>query len=418
MSKMIEILKDYENSNKSLLIEADMLPILFRDEQMDLLQECGFNGVELNEYQFGILGENIFEKVIDVLEERNIGIKFLLFKAFRKKYGIIRALEYDYKKHKNFISIQSFDEPTVPEIEEVKDIVEQLENVIPEDMYVMTNLYPCYVDKGVLGCDNYEEYVDKFFKEVIAHQKGTKVVSCDYYPFMINEFGQYYMENTWAYNHMLFAKYAKEYGAKLEWCIQSCNYNAHRIVDAQDIKMQLYMCMAFGVTYGVCFFTYATPMLNPDFTNGGGGMIGANFVPSTMYYAGKDGIEEIRKIEKYYLDFEWQGTKSFNGSNNGNEKCEAFKYLTGEMQSFSKIDNVECTENTIISELYDKMNDRVGYVVVNYNDPIDGKKDKIKFNIKDGKSCVAFIKGEPIEYSNGVEFTLERGGGALIIIEK
>jgi len=52
------------------------------------------------------------------------------------------------------------------------------------------------------------------------------------------------------------------------------------------------------------------------------------------------------------------------------------------------------------------------------NPTIDGKKDKIKFNIKDGKSCVAFIKGEPIEYSNGVEFTLERGGGALIIIEK
>ncbi len=417
MARMKEILKDYENSEKSLLFEADMLPVLFRDEQMDLLQNCGFNGVELNEYQYGILGENIFEKVIEVLEERNLAIKFLLFKAFRRKYGITRALEYDYRKHKNFVSIQVFDEPTIPEMEEVKGMIAQLEQVIPENMYVMTNLYPCYVDECVLG-GKYEEYVDKFFKDVVATQKGLKVVSCDYYPFMVEPNGRNYMCDTWAYNHMLFAKYAKEYGAKLEWCIQSCNYNAHRIVDAQDIKMQLYMCLAFGVTYGICFFTYSTPMLNPDFTTGGGGMIGPNFTQTTMYYAGKDAISEIRKIEKYYLDFEWQGSKSFDGINNGKEKNPAFAYLTGEMEKFAKIDGIECYESTIISELYDKEKGRYAYVVVNYNDPIEGKEDKVKFNVKDAKSCVAFIKGEPVEYGASVEFTLERGGGALIIIEK
>ena len=76
MSIKNEILKDYENSTKSLLIEADMLPVIFRDEQMDLLVDCGFNGVELNEYQFGMLGEKVFEKVeqvvIDFAEDHKV----------------------------------------------------------------------------------------------------------------------------------------------------------------------------------------------------------------------------------------------------------------------------------------------------------------------------------------------------------
>lgn len=410
------ILKDYENSEKQLSITADMLPIIFRDEQIDLMVQCGFDTVELNEYQFGMLGERVYEKVIEILEENNIRIKLLLWKSWREKYGITRALEYDYSKHKNFVCISAFDEPIQSELGELKEIFDTLEAKVPNDIFITSNLFPCYVAESYLGCP-YEEHIDAYFKNILANQKTKKVASCDYYPFMEKSNGQHYMMDTWAYNHMLFAKYAKQYDCDLDWCIQSCNYNEHRIVDAQDIKMQMYMCLAFGVT-GIVFFTYATPMLQPDFSNGGGAMIGPNFTPSTMYYAGKEAIAEFRKLEKFYMDFRWQGAKSFNGTNNGKEKLHDFELLSDELQSFAHIEDVTCTENSIISELFDKKHDRFGYVVVNYNDPIEGKADKIKLTIKDADNCVIFLKGEPYEFGKEVEFELERGGGALILIGK
>ena len=410
------IFKDYENSKKYITMKMDILPIIFRDEQIDLLIDCGFDAVELNEFQFGMLGETIFEKVIEVLEERGLSIHYLLWKSWRGKYGIQRALDYDYKKHKNFVCISAFDEPTQDEVDELKDIFDTLEAKVPNDIYITSNLYPCYVSESVLGC-KYEEHIDKYFKRIVATQKTKKVVSCDYYPFMIKSNGEHYMMDTWAYNHMLFAKYAKQYGSDLDWCIQSCNYDDHRIVDAQDIKMQMYMCIAFGVK-GICFFTYATPLLNPDFSHGGSGMIGSNFRPSTMYYAGKEAIAEFRKIEKFYMDFKWQGTKSFNGTNNGKEKLHDFELLSDELETFAHIENVSCTENSIVSELYDEEHSRYGYVVVNYNDPIEGKNDKVHFTLKDADNCIIFLKGEPHEFGKEVEFELERGGGALVLIGK
>ncbi len=411
-----DILKDYENSKKYISMQMDVLPIIFRDEQMDLLVDCGFDTIELNEFQFGILGERVFEKVMEVLEENNLKIKLLLWKFWRKKHGITRALEYDYSKHKNFVSISAFDEPTQGELGELKEIFDILEAKVPNDIYITSNLYPCYVPESVLGC-KYEEHIDTYFKNILAKQKTKKVASCDYYPFMVKSNGEHYMMDTWAYNHMLFAKYAKEYDCDLEWCIQSCNYDEHRVVDAQDIKMQMYMCLAFGVK-GICFFTYATPLLNPDFSHGGSGMIGSNFRPSTMYYAGKEAIAEFRKLEKFYMDFKWQGAKSFNGTNNGQEKLHDFELLSDELERFTRIDGVSCTENSIVSELYDKEHDRYAYVVVNYNDPIEGKTDKVKFILKDADNCVIFLKGEPHEFGKEVEFELERGGGALILIGK
>lgn len=416
MESMKNILKDYENSDKRISVQMDVLPVIFRDEQIDLIVDCGFDTVSLNEFQFGMLGESVFEKVIEVLEEKKLNVKLLLWKFWRNKYGITRALEYDFKKHKNIVCISAFDEPIQSELSELKEIFDELEAKVPNDIFITSNLYPCYVAESTLGC-GYEEHVDSYFKTVLAKQKTKKVVSCDYYPFMVKPNGEFYMMDTWAYNHILFAKYAKKYDCDLEWCIQSCNYDGHRVVDAQDIKMQMYMCIAFGVK-GIDFFTYATPLLNPDFSNGGSGMIGSNFRPSTMYYAGKDAIKEFRKLEKFYMDFRWQGAKSFNGTNNGKERLRDFEMLSEETESFTCIDGVSCTENSIVSEFYDKEHDRYGYVVVNYNDPIEGKTDRIKFKLKNFDNCVIFLKGEPCEFGKEIEFELERGGGALVLIGK
>ena len=407
------ILKDYENSTKYINLQTDVLPIIFRDDEIQKMVDIGINSVSLNEYQFGMLGEKVFEKVIETLEDVGLKIRYQLWKSWLPQYGYKRALEYDFKKHPAFESICVFDEPTTEEISVVKNILDDL-NEADTGLYLSSNLYPCYVPESVLG-STYEEHIDKYFKEVIAKLKGNKCVSCDYYPFMLLSDGRIAMMDTWVYNHMLFAKYGKEYGADIEWCIQTCNYKEHRVVEKEDVLMQIYMCMAFGINT-IEFFTYATPMLNPDFPAGCGGMIGETFQPTSMYYATQEAVKEIRKVEKIYRAFKWEGTKSFIGKNNTEGRRKDFELLSGELENFNKIDSVECTEDTIISEMYDSEHGRYGYVVINYNDPYERKTDTVKFTLKDADNCVVMIKGEPHEFGKEVEFTLERGAGALVVM--
>ena len=414
MKDFQRILNDYKNVQSKLSIQVSVLPTIFRDEQIDLMVNAGFDTIELNEYQYGKLGETVYEKIVEVFTEYGFKIKYLLWRDWLKTCGITRALEYDYAKHGSFVCVSAIDEPTYAEMDGLKEIFDRLEERLPNGMYVSSNLFPCYANEWQIG-DDYEKYVDRYFTLIVANQKTKKSASCDYYPFMQTKDGDSYMVPTWAYNHMLFAKYAKKYDAVLDWCIQSCNYDHHRVVDAQDIKMQMYMCLAFGVT-GISFFTYATPLLNCDFVNGGGGMIGQNFQPTSMYYAGKEAIAEFRKLEKFYMDFKWQGAKSFIGANNVAGERKDFTLLTDELTAFAKIEDVQCEEDTIVSELYDAVHGRYGYVVVNYNDPIYGKADTVKFKVKGGGACVVFLKGDPTAFDGEVEFTLERGGGALILM--
>lgn len=415
MENMKAILADYEKSEKRVNVQMDILPILFRDEEIQRLVDVGCNVMALNEYQFGLLGEKVYEKVIEVLEDAGLDLRYQMWKSWLETKGIDRALNYDFTKHPCIKGISVYDEPTLAEIDDIKEIMDALHEKHP-GMLITSNLYPCYVPESVIG-STYEEYIDKYFDTIIKEEKGERVVSCDYYPFEIDKEGTTRMPDHWAYNHMLFAKKAKEYNSRIEWCIQTSNYHLHRVVTDADVRLQTYMCFAFGVTTVICF-TYATPMLNPDFPEGCNGMIGADFQPNSMYYDTQKVIKEIRKVEKIYMDFKWQGAKSFVGTNESTGKCPAFELLSDEMDNFTRISDVVCSENTIVSEMYDKTHDRVGYVLVNYNDPVLNKTDVVKFKLEDGKQAVVLLRGEPREVSGDVEVVLQPGDGAIVVVGK
>ena len=176
--------------------------------------------------------------------------------------------------------------------------------------------------------------------------------------------------------------------------------------------------MAFGVSTIECW-PYATPMgVHPDFPGETEAMIGRNFEPNDMYYAVQQGIKEIRKIENVYKAFKWVGTKTFIGKNNAEGKRKDFELLSDEMEQFSHLGEIECTEDTIVSELYDAEHNRYAYVVVNYNDPVLGKTDEVKFSLKGADFALAFIRGEATELGKTATLTLQAGDGALVVLGK
>lgn len=414
MSKVKEILRYYENLNKKAEVRLDILPIIFRCDEYDKLKDLGCDSVNMNEYQFGRLGDKSLEMAMELLEDRNIKIVMGLWKGWFKEYGIERAFKYDFSKHPSINEIYAYDEPDFEQIEMCKKIHDELELAFP-NFKVSTNLYPAYCPEDVLGA-TYDEYILHFFDLIVKNQE-KKIVSCDFYPFELrNKLPA--MNELWAYNHMLFAEQAKKYGAELEWCIQTSNYHMHRVVTKEDVLMQIYMGLAFGVTTFTCF-TFATPLINVDFPNGCEAMIGANYQPTSMYYATQDAIKELRKIEKFCTPFSYNGAQTYIGKNNFKGVRADFDCLTDntpKIKEFKCISNVEFSEDGIVTEAIDKEQNRYGYYFINYNDPIEKKYNKVTFNLKDAEGCIVVIDGEAKECKgNKIEFIVGFGAGAFVI---
>ena len=201
MKKLQEFLNDYANSDKKIRIEANNLPVIFRDEQIDFMQDAGFDTVELNEYQFGVLGEKFYEKVIEVLEERGFDIKYSYFGEGCGSTGLERIRNYDFTKHPSFWCIHPWDEPGYKKYDELKSVFEYIEANVPEDLFLVSCLFPCYADKNQIGAE-YEEYVDKYLRYVLENMKHGKAIECDYYPFFHDEYNRSVMMDTWVYNHI------------------------------------------------------------------------------------------------------------------------------------------------------------------------------------------------------------------------
>ena len=311
--------------------------------------------------------------------------------------------------------LYAYDEPDYEQIEMCKKIHDDLESRFPE-FKVSTNLYPAYCPEHILG-STYDEYILRFFDLIVKNQE-KKIVSCDFYPFELRN-KLPVMAESWVYNHMLFAEQAKKYGAELEWCIQTSSYFLHRVVNKEDVFMQMIMALAFGVTTITCF-TYARPLINPDFPAGCEAMIGENFQPTSMYYATQDAIKELRKIEKFCTSFKYNGAKMYIGQNNVVGKRVDFDCLTEntpQMKEFNLIENVLFSEDGIVTEAIDKDNNRYGYYFINYNDPIQKKFNKVSFSLKDGEGCLVLIGGEQKVFNDkDVEFVLGPGDGAFVIV--
>lgn len=412
MEKAKKILELYNNPKDKIRVKADIYPMIFRDDEWQRMKDTGIDTIEFNEFQHGILGDKSAELILNYTEEFGLDTDIGLFKALLDKHGITRGLNYDYKKHPNIKEIHVYDEPDYKGIDLCRRLTDELEEHV-HDLPVVTNLFPAYVPESYLG-STYEEYVDKAFKELIAPRKNGKIISCDFYPFEVED-GVVSMNEKWVYNHKIFADYAKEYGAEIAWCIQTCNYFLHRIVRTEDILMQIYMALAFGVKQ-IILFSYGTPLVNPDFPEGCNAMIGHNYQPTSMYFDTQEAIKELRKIERVCKNFDYNGAKSYIGKNNAEKKSAAFSYLKDEMQEFKHIKDVEAEEDTVVTEMYDAKNGLYGYYVINYNDPFFKKTDKVKIKLKDADATVALIKGEPKEFAgDALEIELAAGEGIFII---
>ena len=421
----------FVEKGEELIFMASVLPA-FTDDAFETMAELGLDVVGLNEWQCGPTSSELQRTVMRLCAKH--GLKYYPHLA---NAGVSDSFSgddelyvYDYSKdlelYENMHWIAMADEPHYKHFDQVASWIPRYEKTyIAKPFYV--NLFPEYVSDKELGGLSYNKYVKTFCDNILKKLNGEKWLVFDYYPYAYNEDSQTPngMFYSWLHNLAIMQTNLKTIeNGHMGAHFQTCSFTGNREVDEFDMRQQLYVNLAFGVENISCY-TYAKPVGNELHGEDKKSMIDEDGVPTSIYYAVQKIIAEAKLFDDVYLSYQYDGTKVYYPSEtydkisyNAAFEALADEELTVMLDSFEKISSVYNTQDTVISQFFNKEG-KFAYIAVNYEDPIERKSDSVKLKFeKDVKQVKMYRKGIPQTVTlkdNVLEFILEPGEGVMVI---
>ena len=300
-----------------------------------------------------------------------------------------------------------------------------------------------YSGKAGLTAEQYETYLNKYIAGLSC--VGQEGLSFDYYPFTetINRslFGShstsYEMKKQYYQNLEIFAKLSETKGYKRTMCLQSVafynktsfnkingsgtksSYTYYGAVSEQMMTYQLYAALAYGYN-GVAYFTYTQPSNQTDaewFSNAAymwekqaDGSFKA--VKTATYDYIKNANAEAMAMSRKIVGYKWLGTTYSVGTS---ATCGIFggttSYNGGVLTSVaSSYDSYAgCMKNG---------NGEHGFMVVNADDPRNGRSNSVTLSFADGYTSVSYVENgetKTAALTNGA-ITLNIGAGKGIFV--
>lgn len=300
-----------------------------------------------------------------------------------------------------------------------------------------------YSGKAGLTAEQYETYLNKYIAGLSG--VGQEGLSFDYYPFTetINRslFGahstSYEMKKQYYQNLEIFAKLSETKGYKRTMCLQSVafynktsynkingsgtksSYTYYGAVSEQMMTYQLYAALAYGYN-GVAYFTYTQPSNQTDaewFSNAAymwekqaDGSFKA--VKTATYDYIKNANAEAMAMSRKIVGYKWLGTTYSVGTS---ATCGIFggttSYNGGVLTSVaSSYDSYAgCMKNG---------NGEYGFMVVNADDPRNGRSNSVTLSFADGYTSVSYVENgetKTAALTNGA-ITLNIGAGKGIFV--
>ena len=300
-----------------------------------------------------------------------------------------------------------------------------------------------YSGKAGLTAEQYETYLNKYIAGLSG--VGQEGLSFDYYPFTetINRslFGShstsYEMKKQYFQNLEIFAKLSETNGYKRTMCLQSVafynktsynkikgsgtksSYTYYGAVSEQMMTYQLYAALAYGYN-GVAYFTYTQPSNQTDaewFSNAAymwekqaDGSFKA--VKTATYDYIKNANAEAMAMSRKIVGYKWLGTTYSVGTS---ATCGIFggttSYNGGVLMSVaSSYDSYAgCMKNG---------NGEYGFMVVNADDPRNGRSNSVTLSFADGYTSVSYVENgetKTAALTNGA-ITLNIGAGKGIFV--
>ena len=314
----------------------------------------------------------------------------------------------EYVPYKSFAGIIAADEISKSCFGNAKLVKEYWDSLYPDKEFFI-NLLPMVASPSQLGTRDYQDHLDSY----IAATK-TEMLSYDYYPLIGAQDNEKVLGAQHLRNLEIAVNTAKKNKIPLYTFILTMGHMNYRTPDNyDDIAWQIYSSMAYGAK-GAQTFTYWTTMDKTDNTITHG-LIDQEGNRTPVYDAMKEVIAEVRAMEKYYMQFEYQGTIPYAG--NPDLVQNQMSILETPLKSHEALSGFSAENDMLIGAFADK-DGRDGFMVTNYCDPCLDKENKIELTFKDASAVLTIYKGKKqmTDLKKGkYSFTLKSGEGIFII---
>ncbi len=336
---------------------------------MDIAQELGFK-------KFILLDDRL--RGLSAQEGGVVG-EGKKFKTQADLEAYVDACIKTYEHHPMFSSLQLVDEPKHSQMVSVGQVYRAIKSVRP-NVSVQCNLNPPMIIfanrlfepyKGGNVYQKYEAYLNDFLDET-----GADYFLYDYYPLMSTvETG---VHQLYVRGLQVAAEVARKRGVDFRIVIQSMSYNicgnqACRFVSKEDAMWQVNMVLGFGAKQ-IAYYTYwSKPVgnLKGEYYPDGSGIVTRSGEKTDLYYGVQKANAHIQEIMPVLKDFEYVADANCISLPCISRPAYVFPLVNKELKNVKSFTNDK--EVTVISEMYDKANDKYLYRIMNGTDPYYGK---------------------------------------------
>ena len=186
----------------------------------------------------------------------------------------------------------------------------------------------------------------------------------------------------------------------------------------QDIGFQVYTALAYGMKY-LNYFTYSPHQEQSAKHYYMGSMIEydaqGNVIETDTYRAVQAVNREILKFDHVFLDYDWQGTVSLQGTDADGMMAGLTSYTS------DRIITSTSTEDAVIGCMYDDDKKLDGFWIVNATNPADNLSNTITVRFKDASRVLVYhpaegVYGEVQQLNDGTYVAdLGSGEGQFVI---
>jgi len=294
-----------------------------------------------------------------------------------------------------FAGISVDDEPTPKELEGFKTALRRwriVEEFVGKDLIFYINLFPSIAFRQESD-GTFDEYIRKFVEHV-----DVDYVCYDHYVLKNGRDGNY-ITKDFLYN-LITAK-LNSGDRKNYTVLQSIKYGGtNRAMQCkEDITFQMYGAIACGYE-GFGWFCFWAPVpFDGATTFGDGAYDRQTNQPNDTYYYMKDGINQVKKMQDVFFNFEWQGIKTVIGTDNqdGGENEDFILSKAGEIET-PEIKNVKTQQDTVIG-VFKGLDGKDGYMIVPFVEPSSKLENKVEIQFKNCTKVAVWENGEQVVYS-------------------
>lgn len=320
----------------------------------------------------------------------------------------------DFANYGNVLGLM-LDEPNKSQIGEIAAAVDTFNLVNVGNKVLIVNLLPSYASAVTSDFSTYSAYLQYLYDKVLSKLKCELWISVDRYPIVRDAKGNPTLDSGWLDDVEAMATFAKTYGLKKNFFIQTMPYGLGGFNDSHDrtptkddITLQYYALLAYGYD-SISLFCLGTPA--PDgttFLDGQNAMIDRNNETTDIYTAVKEVNEELNKFDFILNRFSWDAAVLNTSS-----------LFTSVQAKKIGLKDISSTKNALFSHLVDETRGREAYCVVNYNDTSLNYTNTITLTFS-GETTLTVIQngGFRTVTSTSGEFTFTLGVGEGIIVIK